>query len=32
VTISEIVVWSATNQTSNRTAIETNINTYYGIY
>jgi hypothetical protein len=31
-TISEIIVWSSTNQTSNRTAIETNINSYYGIY
>jgi hypothetical protein len=31
-TISEIVVWSSTNQTSNRTGIENNINDYYNIY
>jgi hypothetical protein len=31
-TISEIVVWGSTNQTSNRTGIENNINSYYGIY
>jgi hypothetical protein len=31
-TISEIVVWGSTDQTTNRTAIESNINTYYAIY
>jgi hypothetical protein len=30
-TTSEIVIWGA-NQSSNRTGIETNINSYYGIY
>lgn len=30
-TATEIVIWSS-NQTSNRTGIETNINSYYGIY
>jgi hypothetical protein len=30
-TISEIVFWQS-NQSSNRTGIETNINSYYGIY
>jgi hypothetical protein len=31
-TISEIVVWGSTDQTTNRTAIENNINDYYNIY
>lgn len=31
-TISEIVVWGSTDQTLNRNGIETNINSYYGIY
>jgi hypothetical protein len=30
--ISEIIVWSGTDQSSNRTGIENNINDYYNIY
>lgn len=30
--LQELVLWNTSTQQSNRTAIETNINTYYGVY